>query len=387
MSPELPARPSLEWLHKTAKDRLAEMREADPRAKLAQAQLAVAREHGFPSWRKLKAHVERLESWRQSPEREQLLARFLGQVGAGRHDAVRAMLAAIPGLVNAVGPHPYWGGRPQALHVAIETKRPEMVRLLLDHGADVDGSNDEYDHWSPLMLAVKQKLPDVRDELLARGARVGLSEALMLADDARVEALLAAGSLPDIAPNRGSILAFARTPFAIDRLIELGAPVDTTDRWGATPMEAMSRLGARGRPLVERLIARGVPARPSEYARMGDLAKLEALVAADHAVAREDAVMMAAVDFGHHDLARWLLERGGNPRARSEAGSRHTALHSAAWNGDLPMVELLLEAGADPTARDEQYDATPRGWAETSIEVTNNPACAAVAAHFAAAGR
>ena len=67
-------------------------------------------------------------------------------------------------------------------------------------------------------------------------------------------------------------------------------------------------------------------------------------------------------------------------------GPGHTALHSAAWNGDLTMVTLLVKAGADRAARDEQYDGTPLGWAETSIEVTNNPACAEVVAYLDAPG-
>jgi len=45
----LPDRPSLEYLKKLAKDRLLELRRADAGARLADAQLAVAREHGFPS--------------------------------------------------------------------------------------------------------------------------------------------------------------------------------------------------------------------------------------------------------------------------------------------------------------------------------------------------
>ena len=47
----LPERPSLEDLKKLAKDRLPALRRADPTARLADAQLAVAREHGFPSRR------------------------------------------------------------------------------------------------------------------------------------------------------------------------------------------------------------------------------------------------------------------------------------------------------------------------------------------------
>lgn len=307
---------------------------------------------------------------------------FLEHVGNGEIDAVRAMLAATPALVNAVGPHPFWGGRPQPLHVAIEGGRRELFDLLLEHGADVNGSNDGYDLWSPLMLAINRERSGMHEELLRRGARVGLLEALMMADDIRVEALLRDEGLPDIAPNGGSILAFARTPFAINRLIALGASTDVKDRWGSTPIDAMSRLGKRGHDLVRQLIAHGVPAAPKEYARLGDLETLARLVEEDPTVARLDAVMMGAVDFQHHALVEWLLARGGNVNARAEAQSRQTALHSAAWNGDLRMVQLLLAAGADPRARDEQYDGTPLGWAETAIVVENNPKCAEVVAYL-----
>ena len=64
-----------------------------------------------------------------------------------------------------------------------------------------------------------------------------------------------------------------------------------------------------------------------------------------------------------------------------------TALHSAAWNGDVQMVALLVDAGADVDALDEQYHATPRGWAKTAIVVSNNAACADVVAWFDARGR
>ena len=318
------------------------------------------------------------------PEFDRLAAEFLERVGTGQLDQVREMLAQTPQLVNAVGPHPFWGGRPQPLHVAIETRRREMFEALLDHGADVNGVNDQYDHWSPLMLAVNRNQPDMQRELLGRGARVNLLEALLLADDRRVEELLRAGRLPDIAPNRGSILAFARTPAAIDRLIALGAATDLEDRWGSTPIDAISRLGPPGLPLVQHMVRHGVPAGPEEYARLGDLPTLARLVESDPSIARRDSVMMAAVDFRHTSLVEWLLERGANVNARSNAGSRQTALHSAAWNGDLDMVKLLVERGADLTARDEQYGGTAEGWAETSIEISNNPRCAEIAAYLRA---
>jgi len=378
MSSSLPSRPNLEWLRKTAKQRLVEVRKTDPGAKLADAQRVVAREYGFASWRKMKEQVEAAQ-----PTADQIVKAFFTLVGKGRIDDVRAALDAAPQFVHAVGPHPFWGGRPQALHVAIETGRRDLFDLLLDRGADVNGRNDQYDHWSPLMLTLHRDRIEMRDELLRRGAHIGVVEALMMGDDARVEQ---ERTLPGSVPNGGSLLAFARTTRAIDRLIALGASTVAKDRWGTTPIESLSRLGARGTPLVRHLIARGVPAAPKEYARLGDLATLEAMYEDDPAVARLDAVMMAAVDFRHYVLVEWLLAHGGNVNARADAQSRQTALHSAAWNGDLRMVQMLVAAGADRSLVDEEHKTTPLVWAEVSADVTNNPQCRDVAEYLRSAG-
>ncbi len=99
--------------------------------------------------------------------------------------------------------------------------------------------------------------------------------------------------------------------------------------------------------------SRGAAAGPAEYARLGDRQALAAIAESDPSGVRSDAVIMGAVDFGHHALVEWLLARGANVNARATAQSRHTALHAAAWNGDLRMVELLVTAGAGRSARDE----------------------------------
>jgi ankyrin repeat protein len=316
------------------------------------------------------------------------VACFLQCVGTGQLDAVCAMLAAEPDLLHATGPHPFWGGRPQALHVSIETHRREVFDELMKAGADPNGRNDEYLHWSPLLLTVHWQEPEMREELLRRGARIGLAEALALADDARVDAILAAD--PDAihrpAPSGGSWLMFARTKHAIDRLLALGVPTDKKDRWGATAMEAFGRMGSAGRELVQHLVSYGVEASPADYARLGDRATLEQLIARDAEIAKSEAVLTGAVEFKHYDLVRWLLGLGANPNARTCAESKHTALHAACWEGDLEMVKILLAAGADPNACDLQYDATPLGWAETAVQVTNNPKCKDVAAHLRGLG-
>jgi ankyrin repeat protein len=308
------------------------------------------------------------------------VAAFLRHVGAGHVDAIKAALAVSPALVNAVGPHPYWGGRPQALHVSIETTRRDVFDLLLAAGADVNGENRHYEHWSPLMITYDKERPDMREALLARGARIGIVEALMAGDDDAVRRMLKRGkaALPP-GPNGGSILAFARTPYAIDRLLELGAPIDIPDRWETTPMGAFSRLGPRGQQLVEHLRNRGVAAPPEVYARVGDRDAIARMLAADPRLIENDDIILAAVDFDHRELVQWLIDRGANPNARSRIGSKGTALHSAAFEGNLEMAKLLVAAGADIHAIDPEYQGTPEGWARAAIEITNNPQCATVA--------
>ena len=123
MFSSLPERPSLEWLRKTAKQVLNRLREQHRDARLADAQLSLAREYGFSSWRHLVQHIEQLNSnvaQRLPPSvDEELTKTFLQYVGRGQIEDVRRLLRVSPTLVNAVGPHPFWGGRPQSLHVAI----------------------------------------------------------------------------------------------------------------------------------------------------------------------------------------------------------------------------------------------------------------------------
>jgi ankyrin repeat protein len=335
------------------------------------------------SWRALKARVDEMRAATPVRFSDDIVGPFLRLVGTGELAAVEAALQATPSLVNAIGPHPFWGGRPQPLHVAIETNRFDMVQLLLRAGADVDGTNDEYSHWSPLMLAaVKPDRGRSKRVLLRRGAKIRVPEALLLGDNARMRRLLRGGrgALPELPPSDGSLLMLARTPAAIDRLLALGVSTDTRDRWGASPMEALSRMGRKGAPLVRHLASRGVAVDAEAFARLGDRNTLTRLVAGDPAIARRPTVVKAAVDFGHRNLVGWLIDRGADPDARSQARTSHdTCLHSAAWNGDLAMVELLLARGADRTLLDDDHQSTPEQWAEVSARVTNNPTCLEVA--------
>lgn len=45
-----------------------------------------------------------------------------------------------------------------------------------------------------------------------------------------------------------------------------------------------------------------------------------------------------------------------------------TALHQAAWEGNLDRIQELLAAGADPTIIDRRFSSTPLGWAEHAYQ-------------------
>ena len=124
---ELPERASLEYLNKLAKDRLRELRQADPRAKLATALLAVAQDHGFSSWRALKAELDQRQ--------KKHLALFFDACAKGDVQVLRDFLVNEPSLGHVSNPEAHYQGwtdctrQPRAGHV-------DAVRLLLEHGAD-----------------------------------------------------------------------------------------------------------------------------------------------------------------------------------------------------------------------------------------------------------
>src|SRR2546425_7199278 len=121
MSLSLPEPASLEYLKKLAKERLAALRSRNPGTKLAAAQLAIAREYGFASWRALKAEIDR----RRAPN----VAEFMRACTAGDVETLRELLKKDPGLTRervAAGS--------TGLHLAV--RHPDALRLLIPHGAD-----------------------------------------------------------------------------------------------------------------------------------------------------------------------------------------------------------------------------------------------------------
>lgn len=100
---KLPARPSIKFLKKQAKRLLRQARRHEPGAlarlqrtgtrsepRLADAQRALAREHGYPSWRKMIAAIDRLRLDGAMDEARLLARRYAASIGCSPH-AIRAL--------------------------------------------------------------------------------------------------------------------------------------------------------------------------------------------------------------------------------------------------------------------------------------------------------
>ena len=78
-----------------------------------------------------------------------------------------------------------------------------------------------------------------------------------------------------------------------------------------------------------------------------------------------DHAFVMASNNGQRDAAAALLARGAQINAKPPGYHwRGTALHAAVWHGDQPMVEWLLQHGADPSIRDGLVDSDAVGWAK-----------------------
>ncbi|MGH9160188.1 MAG: ankyrin repeat domain-containing protein [Vicinamibacteraceae bacterium] len=270
---QLPDRPSLEFLKKRAKDRLADLRRINPLAKLADALLAVAREHGFPRWRALKAEIDRRLAGH--------VTAFFEACAKGDIATLRTMLAADATLARAVAVDRNYGGW-TALHEAARYGPADVVRLLLAHGADPnareEGDNTYPLHWAAARgdFAVMGALLDaggdvhgfgadhagdvigwgtfftepgkdvraVADFLIARGARHSIFSALSVGDPDLVRAVIEEN--PDALEHRMSKFEQGVTPLhlaiqrkrddLVDVLLELGADLEAEDLHGQTPL-------------------------------------------------------------------------------------------------------------------------------------------------------
>jgi ankyrin repeat protein len=392
----LPDAPNLEWLRKQAKGRLKELRQANPEAKLADAQFDVAGRYGFSSWRALKAHIDSMT----------VAGRLFQAAREGDVHTLAALLDANPELLH-VRTEPY---EHTLLHVAARDGHAAAVDLLLERGLDVNeresGDNTYAMHWAAAggHLEVVRRLVDaggdvvgsgddhelevigwatcwdgggdeahraVADLLLSRGARHHIFSAIALGLADEVRRIVAADPAALTKPmsrneNFQLPLHFAvrmNRPGMAALLLELGADPRATDGAGLSASAYAAEPGV-DRAVIETLSRHGGIDLFAALA-LGDEARAAQLLRADPRLVERGGALHLLAKRGDVDGVRWLLDRGADPNARwSHWDADVTPLHLAAAQGHVEVVRLLLAAGADPSIRDSKHDGDAAGWAQ-----------------------
>ncbi len=281
-----------------------------PACVLANAQLVIARSHGFSGWTAFAEHLDRL-AHEQSDE-----AAFEAAADAivsGDESSLRRLLAAHPDLVRRRSKREHGA---TLLHYVsangVEGYRQRtprnivaIARLLLDAGADVDAEADVYGGGSTTLgLAATSAHPrragvqlDLLDLLLDRGARI---------------------EHPNLAGNgHGAVTACLANgcPEAAERLAGRGAPLGLVDAAGIGRLDVVRSLLDQGNRSAEEV----------------------------------NEALRYACFYGHQDVAAWLLDHGADVAHRPADGQ--TPAHYAAMGGRLDVLELLLARGAPLDAR------------------------------------
>ena len=316
----LPARPSLDHLKNEAKalqkafeqqDAIAVQRIRDTighkkTLKLTDAQRAVAREYGFPTWALLRAHVH------ASHGEGAAIAAFLAATQEQDRDRATGILAEHPTIAR------------ESLHVASTLGLAEEARRLIDEDASQVNSRVGNPAADPLLVLGYSPFHGEsaeRDAGFLETARVLLNAG---ADPNTRDAQYGVPVLHAVTGQR-SVLPIARL------LLDAGA--NPTD--GESIFHAAEHFHEDA---LELLLSRGADL--NYVGDWGNTAPYFLLRWWD--VARAPRVRRGL---------EWVLDHGANPNILC-AKEQETCLHIAARRGqDVAIVQLLLDHGADVKAR------------------------------------
>jgi ankyrin repeat protein len=277
----LPARPSLEFLKKLAKQQVAARRRQGRITSLASTQLTLARKYGFPSWRKLKAHVELLERAAAAVEAissgdTKTLKRLLRQnsnLANARVDDKRTLLHVAtdwPGhfpnntetiaelIASGADVNAEFAGRHSEtpLHWAASSDDVGVIDVLLNHGANIEARGSVIGGGTPMSDAVAFGQWQAARRLVQRGARTTLWQAAALGLMDRVDGYFTAvpPPTPDEITNAFWCACHGGQRTAAEYLLGRGADLNWIGYDGLTPLDAAIRSGAS--ELVEWLSSR-----------------------------------------------------------------------------------------------------------------------------------
>jgi ankyrin repeat protein len=330
----LPPRPNLDQLKRQAHE--LQRARGDDAFTLADAQRTLAREYGFPSWAQLKHHVEAVNAISPHAAHPRF-AEALAAFDAGDVATLRQLLASEPALVRArtnLDPqYGYFAGATLLHHVAGNPWRDnplpknivEIATVLLDAGSDVHARTLGTNGGDTMGLLVTSK----------QANDAGVTEALM-------DVLLSRGARLDVTSDDALDASLANhAPRAAEKMIALGAKADVL---AAAALGRLDRLRAF---FDEQGHLRSRPRRNGV-----EMAERDAIGLA----------LLYAYVRGQREAADFLIEKDGNWDVTGV--NNGTALHRAAFDGDLDMVRRLVARGADIGNRDNPFMTTPLGWAD-----------------------
>lgn len=345
MSKAHAARPHLDWYRKAAKKKLPELRQTDPSAKLADAQLAIAREHGFSSWRELNKYMTGAQS---------LVPAFFDAIRAGDRPQFDRMLDRHPPLVLLKNEH----GQ-SALNLAAESDDRYMTRILLERGAKIDEKFGESGHTS-LSWALTVRSFHAADALVRGGVEPDLFCAAGLGDVVRIRSFfdesgrLKAGASKTGSSRYGSDGTRLPVPPATDREV-ISDALYLASRNGM--VEAVRELLTHDPDVMFRGFLGATPLHWSYFGYEPRVAELLIAAGADPN-AHDPVYRCTPKAFGICVATSWGIQHLIEKQLKADrslaniAEGRGTPLHEAARAGQMRAVQLLLQHGADRDARD-----------------------------------
>ena len=354
-SRSLPVEPDLRHLKDQAKD-LVRAREAPS---LAKAQLRLAREYGFASWPKLKAHVESLQEIGQLKAAidandlarvQELMTRnpalHRAPLGYGKNGPLtwvaECRVPRVPpsGVRLAMarwmienGSDVHQGGDGPLMRAALEDMRLPMMELLVEHGADV---NARWDGSYPIIFAPCETLqPGALKWLIEHGADMHA----VSSDYGNCVQMLIGTYWRNAEGRHACLEVFAAEGYPFPDTAPMAVHRGRID--------LLAALVERDPALLQRRF-RDTEIFPPE---IGDIGLHVAPLAGG-------TLLHIAIEYQDEKTARWLIERGADVNARAAINADgcggHTPLFhttaTLAYQNDV-LARLLLQNGADPNLR------------------------------------
>jgi ankyrin repeat protein len=341
----LPPRPSVQHLKYQALDLLKACKagQADAVARvaeqlptrggavsLAEAQLVIAREYGFPSWPKLKRHVESLAP-APPPEPPVDLGPFKAAVEAADAQALRRILRDQPAVRRKIDAPLFSMDAPAIVHAR---HNRAVVDVLLEFGADINARGQ---FWGRSISVLDDVDPDTAAYYVSCGAVPELrafAAAVKSGDVAAARRLLE--SSPSLRPHvNRPLFSFGQRPVGaardnlpmLDLLLEHGADINLKSDWWAGGFGVLDGVDPAK---ADALIARGAVVDIHAAAHLGRLDRVKELVAQDPSL------------------------------VHAKGGDGKRPLHDAST---VEVIDFLLDHGADIDARCVDHLSTAAQWA------------------------